>query len=197
MTTARRAALAAATIRPAVGEGAQVMDMRQVGARNPEADRCSAGREKQRAVLMPSAVGEPDFASIGVNRRHMGAELQLDPVIRVKLGRAQRYPFLGCVAGEIVLRQIGPIVRPVIVRAQHRDRAGIALMPQHLDRGVSRGAAADDDDRFGRRLHGRPRLSRGRRELLADIDGFRQAARPANEGPGRVPEPATPLLCAG
>ena len=141
MTTARRAALAAATSRPAVGEGAQVMDMRQVGARNPEADRCSAGREKQRAVLMPSAVGEPDFASIGVNRRHMGAELQLDPVIRVKLGRAQRYPFLGCVAGEIVLGEIWPIDR-----VGHRRRSALSpdrrSPPQHLGRRISCGTTA-------------------------------------------------------
>jgi hypothetical protein len=55
-------------------------------------------------------------------------------------------------------------------RRQHRDRAGIALASQHLGRGVSRRAAADDDDRIRPGPSGRPRPALRRFELFADID---------------------------
>ncbi len=116
------------------------------------------------------AVREPDLAGLGIDRRCAGAELQLDPVLAIEFGRTQRYPFLGCGAGEIVLGEIGPVVRPRLVRAQHRDRAGVALAPQHLGRRVSRGTAADDDDQFRLRTRGRPRRPPCRFQLFADIN---------------------------
>src|SRR5271169_5541400 len=77
--------------------------------------------------MMPAAVREPDLASPGVDRHRAGAEFQLDPALGVELGGAQRDPLLGCRAGEVILGQIGPIVRPRVVGAQHRDPAGTAL----------------------------------------------------------------------
>jgi len=73
-------------------------------------------------------------------------------VLGVELGRAQRDPLLGCRTGEIILGQIGPIVRPRVVGAQHRDPAGVALAPQHLGRGISPGTTADDNDRLRPRI---------------------------------------------
>ena len=88
------------------------MHLRQIAAGNGEPDRVRAGGEQQRAVTVPAAVREPDLAGLGIDRRRAGAELQLDPVLAVEFGRTQRYPFLGRGAGEIVLGQIGPVVRP-------------------------------------------------------------------------------------
>ena len=118
------------------------MDMRKIAARNAEVDRFGAGGEEQRAEALLGAVCEPDFADLGIYRDRAGAELQLDPLLAVEIGRAQRYPFLGRVAGKVVLRQIGSIIRSRVIGAQHRHRAGIAVTPQHLGRSVSRRDAA-------------------------------------------------------
>src|SRR5262245_38290374 len=101
------------------------MDMREIAARNVESDRYCAGGEKQRAVSVPAAVSEPDLARLRLDRRRAGAELQLDPVLDIELLGTQRYPFFGCVPGEIVLGQIGPIVGSRIVGAQQHDRADV------------------------------------------------------------------------
>ena len=124
------------------------MDMRKIATRNAEVDGFGAGGEEQRAEALPGAVCEPDFAGPGIDRDRAGAELQLDPLFPVEIGRAQRYSLLRRVAGQVVLRQIGSIIRSRVVGAQHRDRAGIALATQHLGRGVSCRTAAEDDDRL-------------------------------------------------
>src|SRR5271169_389837 len=120
--------------------------------------------------MMPAAVREPDLASLSIDRHRAGAEFQLDPALGEELGRAQRYPFLRGVSCEIVLGQIGPIVRPRVVGAQHRDRAGVAFAPQHLGCGIYRGTTADDNDRPRPGLCGRPRRPPGGLELFTDIN---------------------------
>ena len=82
------------------------------------------------------------------------------PLLGVELGRSERNPLLGRGAGEIVLRQIGPIVGRRVVGAQHREAAGVAFPPQHLGGSVARGAAADDDDRRRQPGAWRPRRRR-------------------------------------
>src|ERR1700730_15518826 len=146
------------------------MDMRKIATRNAEVDRFGAGGEEQPAEALPAAVRELDFSGLGIDRHRAGAELQLDPPLAVEIGRAHRYPFLGRVAGKVVLRQIGSIIRSRVVGAQHRDRAGIALATEHLGRGVSCRTAADDDDRLWHCPCARPRPPLRRLELFADID---------------------------
>ena len=88
-------------------------------------------------------------------------EAQLDAVLAIETRRAQRHPFLGRVAGEIILGQVRPIDRRRVVAAQHDDAAVVVLAPQHLGRGKAGGSAADDDDlsrRVGRGLAARLRL---------------------------------------
>ena len=68
-----------------------------------EPDRLGAGGQEQSAVAVPAAVRKLDLASIGMDRNYASAEPQLDVVLVVELGRAQRYPFLGRIAGEIIL----------------------------------------------------------------------------------------------
>src|SRR5438270_688818 len=118
---------------------------------------------------MPTAIGKLDLPGIGMDRSRPSAEPQLDPLLSIELERAQRYPFLGRVAGEIVLRQIGPVARRHVIIAKHRDRAGIALTPQHLRSGFPRRATADNDDGLRRGLQCRPRLAACRLDLFPDI----------------------------
>jgi hypothetical protein len=77
------------------------MDVRKIATRNAEVDRFGAGGEEQRAEALQGAVCEPDFAGLGIDCDRAGAKLQLDPVLAVEIGRAQRYPFLGRVAGQV------------------------------------------------------------------------------------------------
>ena len=91
-------------------------------------------------------------------------------MLAVEVGRPQRYPFLGRVAGQVVFGQIGSIIWSRVIGAQHRDRTGIALATQHLGRRVSRGTAAEDNDRLRPGSCCRPRSALRRFELFADID---------------------------
>ena len=79
------------------------MDVRQIAAGYSEPGRLGAGGQEQSAVAVSAAVGKLDLAGIGMDRNYASAEPQLDPVLVVELGRAQRYPVLGRVAGEIIL----------------------------------------------------------------------------------------------
>ena len=146
------------------------MDVRKIATRNAEVDRFGAGGEEQSAEALPAAVREPDFSGLGIDRDCAGAELQLDPMLAVEIGRPQRNPFLGRVAGQVVLGQIGSIIWSRVIGAQHRDRAGVALAPQHLGRSVSCRTAADDNDRIRPGTCCRPRPAFRRFKLVADID---------------------------
>ena len=136
-------------------ERTQDMDMPLAGAGNRQPHRLGAGREQQAVVRHGLAVGERDMAGLGVDRSHIGRELQVDLLVRIETLRPQRHPFLRRAAGEIILREIGPIDRRRRVVGEHGDLAAVAVTPQHLGRGKAGRAAADDDDalrRIGRRL---------------------------------------------
>ena len=62
------------------------MDVRKIATRNAEVDRFGAGGEEQRAVALPGAGGEPDFAGLGIDCDRASAELQLDPMLSVEIG---------------------------------------------------------------------------------------------------------------
>ena len=105
------------------------MDLRQIAAGKGEPERLGARGQQQRAVMMPTSICKLDLPGIGMDRNRPCTEPQLDALLSIELERAQRYPFLGRVSGEIVLRQIGPVAGRRVIVAQHRDRAGIALAP--------------------------------------------------------------------
>ena len=50
------------------------MDVRKIATRNAKPDRFGAGGEEQRAVALRGAVGEPDFAGLGIDRNRAGPE---------------------------------------------------------------------------------------------------------------------------
>src|SRR5438045_7613020 len=62
----------------------------------------------------------------------------------VEVRRPNRDPFLRRMPGEIVLREVGPVVRGSFVVVDNGDVAAIAATPQHLAGGSSRRARADD-----------------------------------------------------
>ena len=106
------------------------MDVRQIvtgNASRSRARRRSGEEQRAEPCRLPSA--SSTSRALAWIATDASAESQLDPVLAVELGRAQRYPFLGRIAGEVILRQIGPVAGRRIIIAQHRDRAGITLLP--------------------------------------------------------------------
>ena len=95
----------------AIGERAQRMDVRQIGARNRQPHRLGAGRQQQPVVIEARAIGAADLAllvSIAVTSVSSRKSILL---VAIKIVRPQRHPFLRRAAGEIVLGQIGPVDR--------------------------------------------------------------------------------------
>jgi hypothetical protein len=79
------------------------MDRREFGARDAEVDRLGAGRQQQRPPRMPGAVRELHLAGLAIDGNSARAESKRDLVLGIEFGRAQRQPFRGRVAGEIIL----------------------------------------------------------------------------------------------
>jgi hypothetical protein len=109
-------------------------------------NRFAASREQKCAVLACVAVGEYDTLVRDVDLRDTLSH-QLDVVLRVELWSAKRDPLFRRRAGEIVLRQVGPVIGNGTLTADHRDRPIVALAAQHLRGGVPRGASTDNHHR--------------------------------------------------
>ncbi len=130
----------------AVSERAQIVDVRQLAAGHIEPNRLGAGRHEQRVVGLATAVLELDLATCRIDRRGARAEMQLDAVLPIEFRRAQRDPLLGRAAGQVVLRQIRPVVGCRAIGTQYRDAPSIALAAQRLGGAVARRAAPQNDD---------------------------------------------------
>ena len=118
---------------------------------NRQAHGLRAGRQQQPVVGDLAAVGQRDLARARIDGGDVGLEPQVDAVLGVEVVAAQRHPFLGRVAGEIVLGEVGPVDRRGVVVAQHDDAALVLLAPQHLGRREAGSAAAHDHDPVRRR----------------------------------------------
>ena len=81
MTSARRAPLARVDDGAAIGERAQRMDVRQVGARDRQPHRLGAGRQQQPVVGKLLAAGERTSRVFGIDAGDFGVEPQLDVVL--------------------------------------------------------------------------------------------------------------------
>ena len=132
--------------RPAVAERAKHKHVATAwrrgwtGARARRRSREAAGRREA------SRRRERDLARSHVDCRDRRIEPKVDRVVGIEARVAQRHPFLRRAAGEIVLGQVRPVDRRRVVAAQHDDAALVFPPPQHLGRGESRRAAADDHD---------------------------------------------------
>ena len=108
-------------------------------------------------------------------------------VPRIEIVGTQRNPFLRRVAGQIVLRQVGPVARRVGIVAEHGQATRITATAQHFGAGEPGRAAAHDDDVFGpARGGGSLRCLRGGLDLFLHPDAvavaFDRPARKRIEG---------------
>src|SRR5262249_9641800 len=80
----------------------------------------------------------------------------VDLVLGVEVVGAKRNPFLGRVAREVVLGEVGPVVRRSVVLVDDGEPSVVARAAKHLGGRGAGGAAADDDDgsRSGRPVAG-------------------------------------------
>src|SRR5262245_16789232 len=85
--------------RAAVGERAEGMYVRAIGARHIQADGLGAGREQQHVVLERLAAVRLELLALRVDPRGAAAD-DVDLVLGVEVLGAKRNPFLGRVAGE-------------------------------------------------------------------------------------------------
>src|SRR6516162_1964458 len=123
--------------------------MWQLGTGQLQPDWLGASGEQQ-LVKAEGLATEHDAPTRDVERRGCRYEAQLDRVLGIEVGRAQRDPFFGRGAGEIVFRQVRAVVGRRVVGTDDRDTAAKTLAAQHLGRGKARRAAADDDDALER-----------------------------------------------
>src|SRR5712672_3035517 len=84
-----------------------------------------------------------------VDSRGFHTRENLDPLRRVEFFGVKREPFLRRVTGEVVLREIGSIVRRVGILLNDGDWTSVALPAKHLGAGITRGPATDYYDRLG------------------------------------------------
>ena len=145
-TTARRRRLRSFDDRLAVLQRAKHEHVRRLGAGEGRGHGLGAGRQKQAIVRKLVAGRERDFARAGVDGGDGRIQAKVDGIVGIELGVAQRQPVFRRAAGEIILGQIWPIDRRRVVAAQHDEIALVFLPPQHLGRGESSRAAADDHD---------------------------------------------------
>jgi hypothetical protein len=124
--------------------------MRLVGSRNTQPHRLGAGRQQQPVVTQAFAPRDNDFASLGIDTANRGLAAQIDAVFGIEIVGAQRQPIVRRAAGEVILRQIGPVNRRRIVIAQHHDAAAVLAPQQHFGGGKAGGATADDDNSLRR-----------------------------------------------
>ena len=109
-----------------------------------EAHGLGPGRQQEPIEGNGFAAGERDFVCADVNCGDGRVEAKIDGIVGIEALVAQRQPFFRRAAGEIVLRQVRPVDRRRVVAAQHDDAALVFLPAQHLGRGESRRAPADD-----------------------------------------------------
>ena len=107
--------------RPAVREPPEIVhgNRRRAGERQPHG--FGARGEQQRVERVRRAALQPHLLARDVDRLHARVEPQVDLVVRVELGRPERNPVLLRRTGQIILGQVRPIDRRVIVGAEHRD----------------------------------------------------------------------------
>jgi hypothetical protein len=122
--------------------------MRLVDARNREANWLGAGGEKQPVVRHLAPIGERNLARAGIDPGDVHVEAQVDALLRIETGCAERQPLFRCFASQIVLRQVWPVDGRSGVIAQHDDAAPVLLTPQSLGGCKPGRPPAENDDPF-------------------------------------------------
>ena len=148
----RPAALAGSGHDPtAVGQRAQIVHGRHSTLEGRvEPYRRRAGGQEQRVIGKLGPVVHVHAAARRVDRGGAGAAPELDAALLVEVRRMQRDPLFRGAAGEVVLRQIRPVVRRVHVGIHECNRPRVSLAAQRLGRRVAGRARAEDDHPLGR-----------------------------------------------
>jgi len=143
---------------PAIGERAKQVDLGTIRAGDVEPDGIGARGEEETVVPKLAPVIQRDLTARGLEGGDPATN-HLDSVLLVEARWPERNPLLGCVPGQIVLRQIRPIVRRRGVWVDERDSSVEPLASQHLGGGASgRTRPHNDDGRWGGSRAGRPSL---------------------------------------
>src|SRR2546426_2505179 len=132
---------------PAVLKRAEIVDSRPLVADQRKPHRLCAGRQDDRAKVTRRAVVQRDALPLGIETRHRPTEHPLQPELLVVSGRVQRNPFLGRVPREVVLGEVWPVVRRLLVTIDEGDIPFEPEMTKVLRGAVSRRAGAHDPDR--------------------------------------------------
>ena len=163
MTTARFACFAAAMMRAAVGERAQVVH--SVPCRRRGAFRCTGSAPVASRSASNGSASRPSNSRPARRQRRCACARARTSSMRCSLvesGRPERDPLLGCVAGEIVLGEVRAVVRRVHVVVDHRDApvepsrrsisaAAFPAAPRADDHDVVRRRGSSALHRIGRR----------------------------------------------
>ncbi|GAA3235386.1 hypothetical protein GCM10020256_53210 [Streptomyces thermocoprophilus] len=130
-----------------VGEAAQMVHARQVGARDVQAARLGAGRQEQFVVAHDGAVlAEADGLRGAVDGVDGLPEVQFDVVARVPGGLVDEDAVAFLLAEKVALGQGRTLVRVVALVADQYHAAGESLGTERLGR-LRAGQAASDDDK--------------------------------------------------
>lgn len=128
-----------------VGEAAQMVDAREVGAGDVEAAGFGAGGQEQFVVAHGGAVAEVDAAGVAVDAGDGLAEVELDPVLGVPGGVVDVDAVAFLLAGQIALGQRGAFVGVVSLVPDDDHSAGESVGAEGF-RGLRPGQPAADDD---------------------------------------------------
>ena len=112
-----------------------------------ETYRLGSGSKQERVIGVAAAIRELNLPARRVDCRYARAQVQIDFVVFIEFLRSEWVRLVGCGAGEKALRQVGPVARHRLIRAQHRDAAGVAFAAKHLGGCIARRTTSDDNDR--------------------------------------------------
>jgi hypothetical protein len=87
------------------------MHVRAISSGQRKPDGFGARREQEAVERIGSSACQLYFPFRKVERRDLRIVYEVDAVFGVESRRAERDPFLRRVPGEIILREVGPIVR--------------------------------------------------------------------------------------
>ena len=121
------------------------MNAFEVVSAAPEATRVAAGGPDERAPTDHGAVLEAKLVARRIHRHDARTEPDLD-LLLLPVGCGTEHQRLErLVAGEVLLRERGPLVRQEVLGADHENRAHELLLAQH-DRSLRAALARTDDD---------------------------------------------------
>src|SRR5262249_9899468 len=134
--------------RSRIGERAQHVHVRLIGAGDIEANGFGAGCEQQLVEGAASTARKRYLSPLGMDPAYVAANLKVDRLFFINLGRSERHPLSRRVPRKIALRAIRPVIGRRLARREHRHAAGKSFPPQHLGRGESRRSATHDHHAF-------------------------------------------------